>query len=160
MNSSEHIRQQVVSLQQETDGMVADINYITQTVFQTVIYKLISLFRDFHLTKFCCSYRYESSIMNKKCSCFVIAKYCLTKRANYCLREAEAEFYSFIFILLFLGDSSIQSPGGGWRLSPCRPTKRPSISPETDQRMAFVLCCLADAAVHRTLHNKARGQCQ
>ena len=33
-----------------------------------------------------CSYRYESSIMNKKCSCFVIAKYCLTKRANYCLR--------------------------------------------------------------------------
>ena len=107
MNSSEHIRQQVVSLQQETDGMVADINYITQTVFQTVIYKLISLFRDFHLTKFCCSYRYESSIMNKKCSCFVIAKYCLTKRANYCLREAEAEFYSFIFILLFLGDSSI-----------------------------------------------------
>ena len=32
MNSSEHIRQQVVSLQQETDGMVADINNITQTV--------------------------------------------------------------------------------------------------------------------------------
>ena len=32
MNSSEHIRQQVMSLQQETDGMVADINNITQTV--------------------------------------------------------------------------------------------------------------------------------
>lgn len=39
--------------------------------------------------------------MNKKCSCFVIAKYCLKKRANYCLREAEAEFYSFIFICYF-----------------------------------------------------------
>ena len=48
-----------------------------------------------------CSYRYESSVMNKKCSCFVIAKYCLKKRANYCLREAEAEFYSFIFICYF-----------------------------------------------------------
>ena len=32
MNSSERIRQHVVSLQQETDGMVADINNITQTV--------------------------------------------------------------------------------------------------------------------------------
>ena len=32
MNSSEHIRQQVMSLQQETDGMVANINNITQTV--------------------------------------------------------------------------------------------------------------------------------
>ena len=48
-----------------------------------------------------CSYRYESSVMNKKCSCFVIAKYCLKKRANYCLREAEAQFYSFIFIFSF-----------------------------------------------------------
>ena len=48
-----------------------------------------------------CSYRYKSSVMNKKCSCFVIAKYCLKKRANYCLREAEAQFYSFIFIFSF-----------------------------------------------------------
>lgn len=32
LNSSEHIRQQVTSLQQETDGMVADINNITETV--------------------------------------------------------------------------------------------------------------------------------
>ena len=32
MNSSEHIRQLVMSLQQETDGVVADIDNITQTV--------------------------------------------------------------------------------------------------------------------------------
>ena len=32
MNSSEHIRQQVMSLQQETDGVVADIDNITQMV--------------------------------------------------------------------------------------------------------------------------------
>ena len=46
-----------------------------------------------------CSYRYESSIMNKKCSCFVIAKYCLKKRANYCLREAGILFVHFHFVI-------------------------------------------------------------
>ena len=38
VNSSEHIRQEVMSLQRQTDTMIANINNITQTVNEVLLF--------------------------------------------------------------------------------------------------------------------------